>query len=92
MFGCEYYWGSSWWWVFCLIMLILMVGFCFFFMMRNGKGGLMCRWSRSRGAAGSNSTSSSDSAKNILDKRYALGEISGEEYEEKKNKIGDGRY
>jgi len=29
-----------------------------------------------------------DSAIEILDKRYALGEISGEEYEEKKRTIG----
>jgi uncharacterized membrane protein len=34
---------------------------------------------------------STDSAIDILDKRYALGEISREEYEERKRTIGQGR-
>ena len=65
--------GFTWWWIIPLAMMIL----CFL-MMRRHRGG-MTGWSRSHHNAGS--------AKEILDKRYALGEISQEEYEEKKRHI-----
>jgi len=65
--------GFTWWWIIPIVMMIL----CFFMMRRHG--GCTPGWSRSHPNAGS--------AREILDKRYALGEISQEEYEEKKRHI-----
>jgi len=58
-----------------------MMAICFF-MMRGRRGSTMCGF-------GSNNKNSqqipaSDSATDILDKRYASGEVEKEEYEEKK--------
>jgi uncharacterized membrane protein len=49
------------------------------FIMMRGHGGCFAGRSRSRHVA--------ESAREILDKRYALGEIGKEEYEEKKRDI-----
>jgi putative membrane protein len=50
-----------------------------FIMMRGHMGGSM---------GGHRSRHTAESAREILDRRYALGEISKEEYEEKKRDIG----
>jgi uncharacterized membrane protein len=47
----------------------------------------MMGWPASRSAEGPGPIAPSDSAGEILDKRYALGEISKEEYEKKKSDI-----
>lgn len=70
--------GAVWnsfhgWWILPIVMMVL----CFI-MMRRHRGG-MTGWSRSRHVA--------ESAREILDKRYASGEISKEEYEVKKRDI-----
>jgi putative membrane protein len=65
--------GFHWWWVLPIVMMVL----CFI-MMRRHRGG-MTGWSRPRHVA--------ESAREILDKRYASGEISKEEYEVKKRDI-----
>ncbi len=76
MFGSEFF-SSSLWWIFP----ILMIALCFF-TMRGRKGSMMCGFgSRDKDK---NHISDSDSTADILDKRYALGKISKEEYEEKK--------
>jgi len=79
MFGSEFF-DFSLWWIFPLVMIAL----CFF-MMRGRKGSIMCGFGSRH--AESDRISASDSATDILDKRYALGEISKEEYEEKKNAL-----
>lgn len=63
-------WNSFPWWIIPLAMMI----FCFFVM----RGHKRCArgWFRSQ--------PESESAREILDRRYALGEISKGEYEEKK--------
>jgi putative membrane protein len=66
--------GFHWWWLIPIAMMVL----CFL-MMRGRRG---CMTDRSRYRHGS------ESAREILDKRYALGEIGKEEFEEKKRAIG----
>jgi len=68
--------GFHWWWIIPVAMMVL----CFLMIRRHR--GCMMGWSRSHHKAGS--------VREILDKRYALGEISKEEYEEKKRDIGQG--
>ena len=82
MSGLESFW-ISYWWVFCLILMVL----CCFGMGMRGSG--MCGF-HSRGTD-TRDIHPTDSAIDILDKRYALGEISREEYEERKRTIGQGR-
>lgn len=65
--------GFHWWWLIPLAMMIL----CFI-MMRGRMGG---------STGGSRSRHRPESAREILDKRYALGEIGKEEYQEKKGDI-----
>jgi putative membrane protein len=77
MYAYGAFWnGFHWWWIIPAVMMIL----CFVMMRRHG--GCMTGRSRVRHNAGS--------AREILDKRYALGEISKEEYEEKKRDISQG--
>ncbi len=71
MFDLEF------WWMFPLLMIVV----CFF-MMRGRMGSMMCGHN-SHGQDGYR-ISDSDSPMDILDKRYALGEINREEYKEKK--------
>jgi uncharacterized membrane protein len=81
--------GSYGWWIVCFIAMVLMVGLCIFFMMsmmRRWKGGTMCCLPLSRKAEGTGYTPS-DSARDILDKRYAAGGINREEYEERKRNL-----
>lgn len=68
-------WSWELWWLFPLIMIVV----CFIMM----RGGLrMCgRGSHDKGTYGS------ESAMNILDKRYAGGEIDKTEYEKKKRDL-----
>jgi putative membrane protein len=56
------------------------------FMMR-GRMGCMTGWSTYRRSTSAHAISPSDSPREILDKRYALGEINQEEYEEKRRDI-----
>jgi len=75
MFGSESFYCSFWW-----IFPIFMIALCFF-MMKGRKGSIMCGFGSHR--TGIKKMSTSDSAFDILDKRYALGDITKEEYEEK---------
>jgi len=84
MFGYQGPWcGFGWWWIFPIIMIVMMV-LCFF-MMRGRMGSMMC-WPGSCGTD-KHGGDTSVSALNILNKRYAQGEISREEYEEKRSVI-----
>jgi uncharacterized membrane protein len=67
----------SFWWIFPLAMFILCI-----FMMRRKKAPMMCGFGSNE--AKNQSHEDSDSAMEILDKRYALGEINDEEYREMK--------
>jgi len=71
---------TSFWWVIPLGMMIL----CFL-MMRKRRGSMMC-CSGARDT-GNYQSKDSDTAEEILDKRYASGEIGKDEYEEIKKTI-----
>jgi putative membrane protein len=81
MYGSELF-GFSLWWIVPIIMIII----CFV-MMRGRRGSMMCGFG-SRVVDGQQ-TEVADSAKDILDKRYASGEINKDEYEEKKRTLTD---
>lgn len=67
----------SYWWIFPIVMMIL----CFLMIRRRG-GSMMCGF----GSRGINweKTNYPNSTMDILDSRYASGEIEREEYEERK--------
>jgi len=80
MIGHEHCIGF--WWIFPLVMIVL----CFFWM-RGRRWPMMCgfgsRW------ADLDREWTRDSAKEILDRRYASGEINQSEYEEMKKVLDD---
>ncbi len=82
MFPCLGF-GYGFWWIFPIIMIIMMV-LCFF-MMRGHKGSMMC--GPSFGRSGSHGERASDRSLDILNRKYAEGEINKQEYEEKKEDI-----
>ena len=83
MTGYEAFWaGFGWWWIVPIAMIVLCV-----FMMR-GRASCMTGWATSRSGRSTVSLAPSDSAREILDKRYVLGEISKEEYQEKRKELG----
>jgi putative membrane protein len=73
--------GFGWWWIFPVVMIVMFT-LCFF-MMRGRTRFTMCGpFSRASGDAFWKAPP--ESAIDILDKRYARGEIGKEEYQEKK--------
>jgi uncharacterized membrane protein len=79
MYGSELCVFSFWW-----IVPVFMMVLCFLMMRRRG-GTMMCGF----GSRGSDRPSARvpDSAMNILDRRYAAGDIDTSEYEEKKRTL-----
>ncbi len=71
---------DSFWWIFPLVMMAI----CFL-MMRGRRGSMMCGFGSRR--TDNDHANSSDSVIDILEKRYARGEIDKEEYEEKKSTL-----
>jgi len=82
MNGLESVWNSFWWLLPLLLMILCCLG------MRGKRGSGICGY-RSWGA-NSRTVHPDDSATEILDKRFALGEIGREEYEERKRFLGQG--
>ena len=74
---CSEFFNSSWWWIWP----VLMIAMCYF-MMRGRRGSMMCGFGPHD--KGRSNINVSDSAAEILDKRYAAGDIDKAEYEEKK--------
>jgi putative membrane protein len=85
MWGYDsFYCGFGWWWIFPLVMIIMFV-LCLF-MMRRRTGFMMCG-PFSQASGDSFGKGRPESAREILDKRYARGEIGKDEYEDKKRDI-----
>jgi len=83
MYGTEFC-NFSFWWIFPFMMMVMCFFMCFF-MMRGRRGSMMCGFgSRDKDKY---HISTSDSATDILDKRYASGEIDKEGYEKKKRTL-----
>lgn len=70
----EYGFFTSNWWIFPLLMIVVCM-----LLMRKGCGKMMC-------GPGAQNTSG-ESAMNILNKRYAEGDIDKKEYEERKREL-----
>ncbi len=81
MAGYESLEIGNWWWIFPIVMMIL----CF--VMMRGRMCCMMGGHDSQGPNDPDGNVTSDPPREILDRRYALGEISKEEYEEKKRDI-----
>ena len=81
MYFSEVTWNSFWW-----IIPIFMMLLCFF-MMRRRQGFRMCCFGTRD--LENHQSKGSDSAIEILDKRYAAGEIDRDEYEEIKRTLTD---
>ena len=71
----------SFWWIFPIVMMIL----CCIMMGRARKGSVMCGFGPWN--SGRHQNRVADSAIDLLNKRYASGEIDKEEYEEKKRAL-----
>ena len=82
MIGHEGSWHFFWWVIPLLLMILCCIG------MRRKRGAGICGF-RSQDTDSRN-ISPTDSAIDILDNRYALGEIGREEYEERKRSIRQG--
>ena len=79
----------GWWWLFPLLMIVFCI--VMMFMMRRRMPRMMAGMMDTQGFGAkpeNRPLAPTDSARDILDKRYALGEISKEEYEKKKEDLG----
>ena len=82
--------GHAFWWIFPLMFFLFMVVMCFLMMRRGGMGCMWRDWMDGpeyRDAMKRHRGERTETALEILDRRYASGEIEKHEYEEKKAAI-----
>ncbi len=87
--GWHGYWPGAWWICPLMMMLMLVLFVTVFLILRRGRGGWPVSWRQTSEPAQDLQPPevTTESALGILDRRYALGEIDKEEYEEKKTTI-----
>ena len=87
--GWHGYWPGAWWICPLMMMVMLVLFVTVFFILRRGRGGRPVSWRQTSNRAQDLQSPkvTTESALGILDRRYALGEIDKEEYEEKKTTI-----
>jgi putative membrane protein len=90
--GPWHMWGGGWgfWWIFPLFMFLMMIGcVAFFFFGHRSGGGHMHRglWTDRPSQPGRRWGDPTYSALEILNERFAKGEIQKQEYDEKKTAI-----
>ena len=80
--------GYPFWWIFPLMFFLFMVVMCFLMMRRGGMGCMWRNWMDGpeyRDSMNRHRGERTETALEILDRRYASGEIDKHEYEEKKS-------
>ncbi len=80
MFG-----GSGWWMIFPIIFMVFVLWMMFGFW-RRGSG--MCMGSMGMGGHSDEDSEPGDSALNLLRRRYAAGELSDEQFDAMRRKLG----
>ena len=83
MAGYESFEFWDWWWIFPVAMMVL----CFFMM--RGRMRCMTGGHSPQDSTKPHQSAPARSAREILDRRYATGEIDKEEYEEKRKDISN---
>jgi len=79
---CSEFFGSSWWWIWP----VLMIALCFF-MMRMWRGTMICGYGPR--SLYQRSAENQHSAIDILNRRYAAGEMDKAEYDEKRKVLDE---
>ena len=90
--GSWQMWHGDWsfWWIFPLLMFLMMIACAVMIVrtIRSGAGPMHCGWGHARHPTSSTSSDPAASALQLLNERFARGEIEQDEYEKKRMALG----